>query len=414
MFLAEASPRITATIVGRLQQEEDIEVVGSVGDGEQAIQEALRLQPDIAIIDAGLPTLDGIQTTETLAQTLPRTGVILMSMDAENEAYRGAMLAGAREFFQKPFKGDDLVAAVRRVHAFEQRKAAALPAQVATPLAGPPPNAIPQVELGKMFVVASGSGGVGKSLIAANLAVVLKQEVTDARVALVDLALQYGDIAALINLPVDKTIADLAADDAIADTELIDEVMIEGPAGIRVLVAPSSPELADLVATAHLRALWEQLRERFDFIVVDLPSHLNELTLDTLEAADGIVVLAERSVTSLKNTRLLFQVLEALKIDSERVHVVSNTTRSGTTAIDRASAESMLKAPIEVDIPHDAAAVGPALAAGIPFATTAPQAPVSRALKDVAGRLTPRIGGAAPQTQDESKKQRRRLGFARA
>ena len=122
VLLADESTRIIENLTKRLGQEEDLTVCAVAGDGDTALQEALRTQPNVAVVDAGLPGMDGIQTTEMLVQYLPNTGVILLSMEAENEAFRRAMLAGAREFLQKPFSGDELVSAIRRVHAYGQRK----------------------------------------------------------------------------------------------------------------------------------------------------------------------------------------------------------------------------------------------------------------------------------------------------
>ena len=116
VLLADESARIIENLRKRLGQEEDLTVCAVAGDGDTALQEALRTQPNVAVVDAGLPGMDGIQTTEMLVQYLPNTGVILLSMEAENEAFRRAMLAGAREFLQKPFSGDELVSAIRRVH----------------------------------------------------------------------------------------------------------------------------------------------------------------------------------------------------------------------------------------------------------------------------------------------------------
>src|ERR1700730_6060275 len=139
VLIADESRVVNDNIARRLALEDDLVVCGTAADGESAVQEALWLRPDIAVVDAGLPGMDGGQTTEMLAQCLPGTGVIMMSMEAENDAYRLAMLAGAREFLQKPFRGDDLVAAVRRVHAFGQRRVVAAEAAVLAATAAPPP-----------------------------------------------------------------------------------------------------------------------------------------------------------------------------------------------------------------------------------------------------------------------------------
>ena len=125
VLVADGSERIRANLLRRLAAEEDITVCGIAEDGEHALQEALHLVPDIAVLDAGLTGLDGVQTTEMLAEYAPQAGVILMSMESGSELFRRAMLAGAREVLQKPFAGDDLVAAIHRVHAFQARKRAA-------------------------------------------------------------------------------------------------------------------------------------------------------------------------------------------------------------------------------------------------------------------------------------------------
>jgi DNA-binding NarL/FixJ family response regulator len=96
VLVADGSERIRANLLRRLAAEEDITVCGTADDGEQALQEALHLVPDIAILDAGLTGLDGVQATEMLAEYAPQAGVILMSMESGSELFRRAMLAGAR------------------------------------------------------------------------------------------------------------------------------------------------------------------------------------------------------------------------------------------------------------------------------------------------------------------------------
>ena len=403
VLVADESQRITDNVVQRLAREEDLMVCGTAKDGEYAVQEALRLQPDIALIDAGLPGLDGIQTTEMLAQHLPQTGVILMSMEGENEAYRHAMLAGAREFLQKPFKGDDLVAAIRRVHGlYQQRQNSAGGSTTTATTSGgvttqtshespPPPT-------GRIFTVLAGKGGVGKSVIAANLAVMLAQA-HRGRVALVDLSLQFGDIAALLNLPIERTIADLAANDAVADREVIQQVLIDGPCGVRVLLAPISPELADYVTTQHLRALMDELRRSFDHIVVDAPAFLNEITLDAIEMADEIVVLSDLSVTAVKNSRLILSVMDVLKIESHAIHVIANHHRGNGAALDRANAEQHLKRSIELEIPYDPVVVNTSISLGVPFVVDQPTAPVTTAIGHLAALLVPTSQGSGHAEQ---------------
>ena len=138
-------------------------------------------------------------------------------------------------------------------------------------------------------------GGVGKSVIAVNCAVALARS---HRVALVDCSLQFGDIGVLLDVSPERTISDLAANNAVADRDVIAEVMIDGPGGVRVLAAPSSPELADYVTTQHLRALIDELRHTYDCIVVDTAPHLGEISLDLVEMADKVVLVTDLSATA--------------------------------------------------------------------------------------------------------------------
>ncbi|MGO8686004.1 MAG: CpaE family protein [Candidatus Dormibacteria bacterium] len=406
VLLADESERITETVARRLGQEGDLVVCAIARDGDTALQEALRTRPDVAVVDAGLPGMDGIQTTEMLVQYLPRTGVILLSMEAENEAFRRAMLAGAREFLQKPFSGDEMVAAVRRVHAFEQRKAAP-PSVTAAPAA--------PVAEGKLLTVVGAKGGVGKTTVAANLAVALARS---HRVALVDCSLQFGDVAILLNVSPERTISDLAANNAVADRDVIAEVMSDGPGGVRVLAAPTSPELADYVTTQHLRVLIEQLRASFDFVVVDTAPHLGEITLDVVEMADRVLLVTDLSATAIKNARLLQNVLGVLKIDHESLVLVINH-REAAGELERAYIEKLLEMRAAAEIPYDPVVVATSIARGVPFVLAQPQSQVAIRVAGLADALAavasgPRPSGAAGPPEAQPRRRRGVLGMGRA
>src|SRR6267378_2980198 len=172
-----------------LSFEPDIEVVATAMNGKEGIEQARKLAPDLVLMDVNMPIMDGIQATETLAQEVPGSPVIIMSVQGERDYLRRAMQSGAREFLIKPFSGDELIASIRRVYQLEQKKESFLAKTTAgtekAPAAPADGEALRRGEHGQVFFY-SGKGGVGKSLIAANLAVSMAKE-TKARVALVDL-----------------------------------------------------------------------------------------------------------------------------------------------------------------------------------------------------------------------------------
>ncbi len=413
VLIADESRVVNDNIARRLALEDDLVVCGTAGDGESAVQEALWLRPDIAVVDAGLPGMDGGQTTEMLAQCLPSTGVIMMSMEAENDAYRLAMLAGAREFLQKPFRGDDLVAAVRRVHAFGQRRLVA-----ATAAAGPPQEAadVGAAVAGLVTAVIAGKGGVGKTVVAINLATELRTA-GSRRVVLVDLSLQFGDIAAALALPTDRTIGDLLGEDHLADHELVRDTLVAGPGGISVMLAPITPDVADGITPAHLTTLVETLRADFDHIVLDTPSYLTETTLNAVTLADHVVLVTDLSVPGVKNTRLVRGVLDALKVPPTRVLVVGNH-RESAGELDSRGAEKFLGTTIVAEIPYDATVVATSINTGVPFVIKEPRAKASLGVHAIATAIdaapAAEASDAAPAAAPEKKKrQRHKLSFSR-
>jgi pilus assembly protein CpaE len=357
--------------------------VGTAGDGKEGVEEAQRLHPDIVLTDVNMPLMDGIQLTEQLTQDLPASPVIIMSVQGERDYLRRAMQAGAREFLIKPFSHDELVAAIRRVYAMELKKGTFL-ARTAEP---PPAVTSGRSGLGEVFVVFSAKGGVGKSIIAANLAVALARE-TDAKVALVDLDLQFGDIGVMLNLNHSRSITDVVDAQDHLDAEALDDILAVGPAGVRVLLAPVKPELADLVTPDHVRTVFAEVRKLCDFVVVDASSHLGEAILQVMEIASKILVVTGLTIPSVKNARLTLGVLESLNIDPERVMLVVNRV-DGYSDFNKEATEQYLRVPVTVQIPHDPKAVSHAWNQGKPFVETQPEAEISRAIRELVFRLVP-------------------------
>jgi pilus assembly protein CpaE len=392
-----------------LSFEDDIEVAGTASDGREALEAAHRLQPDIVLTDVNMPVMDGIQLTETLASELPTSPVIIMSVQGERDYLRRAMQAGAREFLIKPFSHDELVAAIRRVYQLEQKKgtflARSMPAQPEAPVA--PRTSTP----GEVILVFSGKGGVGKSLIATNLAVALAEE-TRGRVALVDLDLQFGDVGVLFNLDHSRSITELVDGSSGIDDESLSEVLANGPSGVKVLLAPISPELADLVTAEHVRTIIGELRRAFDHVIVDSSSHLTEFNLEVIELAQRVLVITALTIPAIKDAKLTLKVLESLSVDPETTLLIVNRA-DGYADFNQESIEQSLRTPVAVQIPYDPRVVGDAITRGVPFVTAHPEAEVTRAMHELVSRLLPERAGAAAAAPESGDRKRRKGLFGR-
>jgi pilus assembly protein CpaE len=203
----------------------------------------------------------------------------------------------------------------------------------------------------RMAVVFSGKGGVGTSLIATNLAVALAAD--GERVALVDLDLQFGDLAAMLHLESHPTGIDvLAQQGEQVDGDFIEEVMATGPAGVRALLAPASPEFADLVNTASVRAILREMAREYDHIIVDTPSHLEERNLEAIELADQIVVVTSFNFAALKDTKITLKLLQSLGIQKDKICVVLNQTRA-RVSFQRGEVEDSLRFRVLTVLPFE-------------------------------------------------------------
>jgi pilus assembly protein CpaE len=383
--------------------ESDIEVVGAAASGAEALELAGGLTPDVVLMDINMPDMDGIATTEQLATRVPTASVIMMSVQGEADYLRRSMLAGAREFLVKPFSSDELTASIRQVHERERDKQSRISITTAPAGAVAAAAALANSEPGEPGVIValfSPKGGVGRTTIAVNLAVAAHQELNQ-RVCLVDASLQFGDVGVLLNLnPKNKSIADLVPElESGGEPESLDTFVINHSSGIRVLLAPPSPEMAELVTTSMLRRVLENLRMHHDLVIVDCTASFNDVTLGILDAADLVLTVLSLEITSIKNMRLFLEVAEQLGYGRDKVKLILNRADS-TLGIRITDVEHSIGRKVDHTIVSDGRSVVYALNRGIPFVLSNREAQVSQ---DVI-RLATAVAGHQEAASAEDRK----------
>jgi len=102
-----------------LEREQDLEVIGEAGDGEEAVRLASQLLPDVIIMDVAMPKLTGIEATRQIKALFPSVAVLILTGYDYDEYIFGLMEAGAAGYLLKDVSGDDLIHAIRAVYAGE-------------------------------------------------------------------------------------------------------------------------------------------------------------------------------------------------------------------------------------------------------------------------------------------------------
>src|SRR5438105_8419094 len=396
--------------------EPDMEVAGTADGGQAAVNLAKKERPHVILMDINMPDMDGITATEIIANTVPESPIIMMSVQGEQDYLGRSMLACAREFLVKPFSADALVNAIRHVHEIEKVKRARH-AQAAPAASSQAPNltAALQAQRGKIITFFSPKGGVGRTTIATNLAVALHQS-TGQPVVLVDGSLPFGDIAVILNMsPKAKTIADLVGSFDQVDAEVLESVLVPHSTGIKVLLAPPTPEASELITGPNIKRILETLRGSYAYVVVDTWPSFQEQVLTMLDVADVILTLMTLEITSLKNVRVVMEIAEKLGYDEHKVQLVANRNDS-SGGIKASDVEASLARKIPHTIVSDGRALVIAVNRGVPFVISHRDSQVAKDILTLADKLSGTgegAGAGAATPQKAAAKQGLRLFGAR-
>jgi pilus assembly protein CpaE len=175
---------------------------------------------------------------------------------------------------------------------------------------------------GKIIAVFGPKGGIGCTTIAVNLGVAMASN--NNSTILVDGSLQFGDVAVMLNLKSSSTIIDLVERMNELDYDLVSSVVASHTSGLKVLMAPSRPEMAELVTEEHIKKLLQALRQMYEFVIIDTSSNLNDVNLAMLDIADRIVMVTQQNLPSLKNVSRFCDLSEGLDYPIDKIMLVVN------------------------------------------------------------------------------------------
>jgi pilus assembly protein CpaE len=311
--------------------------------------------PDLILLDVMLPKLDGYQVAAKIRAeegTASHVPIIMLTAEREVEQKVRGLRAGADDYLIKPFHPAELLARIKSLLARFAPKDVLL--------ARPP--------LGRVLAFYGAKGGVGTTTIAINAAIALHREL-GRKVCLVDGNLQFGDHRVFLDLGLDrKSIVDIVTAPSM-DQDLVRQILVKHDSGVDLLLAPPSPETAELVTPEHLPVILEHLRAMYDYVLIDIDKRMDDVNLGIIEAADTVFVVMTADLSCLKNVRLVLETISHLGYESKKVQLVLNRSNA-FTGINVRNAEGALKRTIDHQILNEYRGAISALNSGAPFMFT--------------------------------------------
>jgi len=337
-------------------------------NGREALQRIEGIQPDLVILDVMMPELNGYEVCRRLRQraNLGQLPIMMLTANDSLEERINGLEAGADDYMSKPFEVPELQA---RVKALLRRAAPAQPAST--------------TRQGKVIAVFSLRGGVGVSTLATNLAAGLAQ-LWGHPTALVDLVLTSGQSALMLNSPLRHTWANLAEPSVgQIDGDLVESVLLSHACGTRVLAAPARPEESELITAEKVAHVIALLKDRYEYVVLDLPHDFSDTTLAGLDAAHQVLAMLAPELASVRAIACAVDVFDHLDYSSDRISLVLNATfeRGG---LARKDIEATLRRPIAMTLPYMPEPLVSAINRGVPPVLDQAHKPAGAVFEDLA------------------------------
>ncbi len=257
---------------------------------------------DVLIAGPLVANEQGYQYLRQLRDRTPRMQLILALDHWRGKRLRDTVRTGAMDLLRLPISDVNLLDAIEQAIEVGPRQGGFEASDLD---AGGGDDA-----KGTVIAVVSATGGCGKTFLATNLAYHL-QSISKKQSCLIDLDLQFGELATALRLKARRTIHDLLSNEG-EDDDLgrrLEEHLERHDSGIRLLPAPEEPAQADAIEASDLVRVIEAARSRFDYVILDTPAALSETVVVAVEQADRVLALATLDLPSVRNLGVLLTTL---------------------------------------------------------------------------------------------------------
>jgi pilus assembly protein CpaE len=343
---------------------EDTHFVESIAQ----LDEFLLANPDEQLVIVG-PDIDlnsAVSLSEKFRVSRPSLGILLTRRRVDLSILNLAIRSGIREVINANDSAE-LLEAAKRSQTLSSKFAAVV-------------DSSSIMKSGKMILVFSAKGGCGKTTISTNLAEALAAT-SGGTVCLVDLDLQFGDVGIALRINPSRSISNAVEMRDHLDKQALTSLVINYKPKFDVLLAPPNPVDAEYVTGELCRTVLAQLREIYDFVVIDSSPAFTDVILEAFDIADHHLLITTLDVPTLKNLRVSSSTLDELGLPtSKRIFIVNQSDLNAGLSVQ--DVERSIGSTVAIQIPASNA-VPTSVNRGVTLFSSDPKHPVSRAIQSL-------------------------------
>jgi pilus assembly protein CpaE len=390
IVLADPDRRFQARVSDALGRKDDLTVVDSVLLLDKVLHDKAG-QLTVVVLGPNLGMEEALEVSRRIQTTMGEMSVVLVANALTPDVLQQAIRSGIRDVLPAAFTTAQLIDTVTRAESLSMQIRGRVGQDVH-------PTEAAGAGDGKVITVFSSKGGCGKSFVSTNLAVALAQR-TGEDVAMVDLDLQFGDLAIMLQLFPARTIYDAAQNLDRLDADAMKGYLTPHRGKVFLLAAPLEPGLSETISAESVAKIIRLMKRNYKYVIIDTPPSFTDHVLAALDESDESVLITSMDVPSIKNLKLSLQTLELLGFTRERIRLILNRADS-KVGLRVQEVEKTLGTRIDVSIPSSRE-VPLSINRGTPLILEDPKSPVVASimkLVDIIGSGVP----AAPKQQQSS------------
>jgi pilus assembly protein CpaE len=355
---------------------EYIQFVGIARDTIEASEFIEMKYIDVVLINSGMDD-KGYEISEKLSMEYPELAIIILEDELEEETIHKAFFAGSKDIIIKPINPSNLIDSIYKANQITKKKAVIHKESSV--------KSKKKSKLGQVITVFSTKGGVGRTFIATNLAIVLARRNKEERAVLVDLDLENGNIALALNILPRYTVSDIVDDIRNINQEDIESYLTPHESGLWVLPANSHPMMNEFINSEHIDIIIRILQNTFDYVIIDMPGRFCETVNPAISSADYLLMIVTPEISAIRNIKAALISLNQLNYPKSKIKLVLN--KAERNEIKFKDIASILNYNIFAMLTADHRRAVSTMNMGIPFVVKNPHSGLSKDINNMVKKM---------------------------